>query len=102
MKKKLVAGAFILLLCAGSTALAYYGNIRYPDFSGYRPSKPFDNDQYGADRYRREVQNYVNECEQYISNAREDIRTIEKAISYAISEANFVVGEYNRFVRYGN
>lgn len=103
MRKKIITACAVLLgLCLAAGISLGYGNMMlYPDFNGYKPSKPFSDDEWAADRYRREVMDYVSDCEEYVQNAQNDIQTIQRAIQTAIADANDVVEEYNRFVRTG-
>jgi hypothetical protein len=57
----------------------------YPPFNEYLPYNPsYD-----------EVQSYLNDARQYVSNCNEDMQQIEEARNNAVQQANNVVSSYN-------
>lgn len=95
----------IVLLCAVSASMGYYGGSNmgyfYPSFSEIPPSKPYSSDEYSISQYRREVEEYIAAAEEYVSNAKGDIELIRESINNATNEANAVIDEYNLWARTG-
>ena len=105
--KKVAILSVIILLCSVSVAFGYVvGNSnlpigQYPGFDEYgtmRPRKPFSHNQFDDDQYRRNVQMYVQEAQQYVEAANYDIQRIVEAKQNAIADANEVINEYNNYV----
>lgn len=98
---------FILVLCIGSMGAGYViggsnlGPLGYPDYSNFKPNKPYSDDEFTAKRYKREVEEYVNGAKEYVENAQNDRKRINAAIEDAIDAANGVVEEYNSWVDRG-
>jgi len=94
--KKILVLSIIALLCTASAGIGYvYGGSNlgfssYPEFDGWRPSKPYSNDQYEADRYRRDVAEFRDAANEYAENANNDIQRIREASANAIDEANSI------------
>ncbi|MDD9340234.1 MAG: hypothetical protein PV362_11425 [Providencia heimbachae] len=93
----------VILLCT-SNAYSYtyggsniYGN--YPSFNELEPNKPYSNDDYSWQNYKRQVEQYVNDAKEYAEKANNDIQRIQEEKSKAIEDANRVVENYNRHVR---
>lgn len=100
MKKTLAT----LFLFMPAFAVAYVGhgsNLHgtYPSFNEVEPTPPYSRDEWQADRYRRDVEEYVENAERYLKNVEEDQRNMRDAANDAIRKANDVVEEYNRWVR---
>lgn len=95
----------MIFLCACCTGAGYiFGGSNlgfggYPDFSELGPSKPWNNDEYSARRYQREVKEYVEKAKEYVENAENDKKRINNSIEDAIQKADEVVEDYNRWVR---
>lgn len=102
---------FILLglvtACLGCMGFGYvmggtnFGVMGYPKFDKYAPSKPFSRDQFSADSYKRQMQEFMDEAKTYMENARNDKKRIDNAIADAIDKNNEAVEDYNRWVRTG-
>lgn len=100
--------AFLFISCLASASLGYFvgggSNLvgyRYPAFNAFEPSKPFAKDDFSLNRYKDQVQDFRDEAEQYIENAKNDIKRIQAEMGTAIDITNEVVDKYNSFIRYG-
>ena len=73
----------------------------YPKFESkvFRPRKPYSRDQYSAERYRRQVQEYLEDAENYCKAVENDIADARTEKRHAVESANEVVAEYNRWVK---
>jgi len=107
MKKRTLLAVCMLALGA-VVAFAFvsgFSNLYgpYPSFSSkaMRPHKPFSKDKWALDSYRRDVEQYVEDANNYIRAASNDIDSINDAMRDARNEANQVVSEYNNYVTYG-
>lgn len=105
MSKKicfLIISSFVLV---PSFALAYVGGPsnfsfhRYEEFSEAKPYQPYDHDEYSYQRYRREVEAYVEAAKEYVEAGDNDIRRIREAQEEAIEEANRAISEFNDWTR---
>ena len=65
------------------------------------PSQPYDHDEYSAETYQSEVEEYVNKAKEYIQNGDNDINDIKDKQREAQRKANQVVDEYNSWVNSG-
>lgn len=98
MKAKLIPLLLLLspLTCSaivfGGTNLGYSG---YPEFSEMPPTKPYSDDRYSWEEYRRQVDDYTAKAKEYLENSNADIKRIQEAQEDAINKANAVVSEYN-------
>ncbi|HAT2607140.1 TPA: hypothetical protein I8235_000049 [Kluyvera intermedia] len=98
MKSKLFPLLFILApfassaIVLGGTNLGYMG---YPEFSEVAPSRPYSDDQYSMEEYRRQVANYTAKAKEYLENSNADIKRIQEAQEDAINKANAAVRQYN-------
>lgn len=99
--------SILILLCSVSVAFGYVvgsSNLplsQYPafdEFGGLRPRKPFTRNQFDDDQYRRDVQRYVQEAQDYVEAANYDVQRVIQAKQEAIAKANEVINEYNNYV----
>jgi len=94
MKKVLFLSAIALLLSMPSSYAYVYGSSnlplnRYPEMSSYdKPSSYGTPSQYEMERYRRALNDYLE-------NANNDIQRIQEAKNEAIREYNDAVRRYN-------
>ena len=105
MKKAIFTIMVILFVASDAPAFVFGGSnlgiLGYPEFSGYRPGKPYSRESYMISSYRMEMENYLSEIEEYLDNARNDIKRISEAMQEAKDEADDAVNEFNRFIRSG-
>jgi len=107
LRKKIVLGVIIALLCSTSAALGFvigdsnFGMIGYPKFTdnNFKPSIPYARDQYSADQYRSEVVSYRENAMRYIDASNNDIRRIQEEKTATMDSVNEVVREYNSYVK---
>ena len=105
--KKIAILSVLILLCSVSVAFGYVvGNSnlpigQYPGFDEYdnmKPRRPFNHNQFDDDQYRRDVQRYVQEAQDYVEAANYDIQRIVQAKQEAVAKANEAVNEYNNYI----
>ena len=103
--KKLIM-AVLISACAGFLFAYVYGGTNlgfmgYPEFSVPAPSAPYGYEvsEYKFTSYRDEVENYINQAEEYIENGNNDIQRISEAQESAINKANRAVDEFNSWAR---
>lgn len=105
--KKVLAALLLLMvgMATGASAVVYGGSnlgySGYPEFSGYRPDRPYSRESYSMQSYRSDVESYLSDIDDYIDNAKNDMQRITDAIEAARQEAEETVDEYNSFVRSG-
>jgi hypothetical protein len=75
----------------------------YPEFiqKYYRPTKPYSKDSYSMQRYRSEMEHYLQDAKSYNEAANNDIQRILDSMYKAQNEVNDAIEEYNRFVQTG-
>ncbi len=104
LTRKLVALSFLFLLPSVAFAIVFGGSnlgfMGYPDHSCTTPySKPIKpyrfNDQWEIDQYNSRVSSYNYELEtymgcidEYVENAKNDLKRIKEKANAAIAEAN--------------
>ena len=103
MKKAILTILVFLFVTSDAAAIVFGGSnlgiFGYPEFNGFRPSRPYSQDSYSRQNYRREMENYLDEINGYLENARNDILRIREAMEAAQSEADDAIDEFNRFAR---
>lgn len=103
MKKIIFAVLIIMFVASDVPAIVFGGSnlgiFGYPEFSSYRPSKPYSKNSYEVDSYSSNMKHYLSEIKDYLDNADNDIKRIREAMDQARREAENAVNEFNRFVR---
>lgn len=92
--------AFIFTLSLAASASAGYGASNldifgYPDLKAMKPMAPYDHSQMSFQSYRSEVEMYVQQAQQYVDAANNDIQEIREKQKKAIQNANQAVQEFN-------
>lgn len=100
MRKSIVM-AIIALLAFTSVAFAFVigesnlGIMGYPSHSCYQPSKPYGNDQWAWEHFKREVGDYEDCIRLYVEGAGNDQKRIAEKANEAIQEFNDFVSRLN-------
>lgn len=89
----LVGGIVFAYVVGGSN----FTLAEYSRFTKMKPYKPYSSSvsQYEYDRYRNEVQAYLDDAKEYVKNADYDIQRIEEAQKKVTDLANSAVEEFN-------
>lgn len=104
---KLTFCLILVSLCSTSIAFGFViggsnlGVMGYPSFSSTHystPAIPYNRDRFSADQYEQEVNNYVRDAKEYIEFADNDISRIKDEKREAIDQANRVIRDYNNYI----
>lgn len=106
---KVILLLIILTICSTSVAFGFvmgktnFELTGYPEFNKkhYRPSKPYSQDSYSMQKYRMDMEEYIQYAKDYNEAANNDIQRIQESVEKTRIEVNDAIDEYNRFVKYG-
>ena len=104
--KVVILASVLTITCFSSIALGYVlgstnlGFNGYPSFQQdhYRPSRPYSRDSFSVSQYHSDMQRYVEEGNDYVEAASNDIQRIQDAMREAKGEIADAIREHNNFM----
>jgi len=94
--RKTTIGILVFLIPVSIASAYYFGRSNltfgYPDCNCYPPNKPYQfSSDYEVDRFRNEVNDYIDCVNSYLEAAENDIEQISDAMDDARNEANWFI-----------
>ena len=90
---KIILIVIIFIISKSLSAIVFGGSnlglFGYNSHTCSKPYRPYEfNSQYDVDNYKYEVNSYISCIEEYLDNAKNDIKRIQEKMNEAIDEAN--------------